>query len=133
MMRHDRRFGTLRIVSHRGLTTASAATKKTSAAALAKALSKVANMKEATALLTQAISAKIAEIFNLALADIDVELPMSRYGVDSLVAVELRNWLNGGAKAKVTVFEILQSASLSEFSALVATQSEALMSRGLKS
>lgn len=130
-MRLDRRFGTLRVVSQRGLTAAPGSSNKASAADLSKALSKVATIEDATALLTQAISGKIAEIFNLGLPDIDVALPMSRYGVDSLVAVELRNWLNGGAKAKVTVFEILQSASLVEFSALVATQSEILKARAL--
>ncbi|KAM3537331.1 hypothetical protein ARSEF1564_009747 [Beauveria bassiana] len=130
-MRLDRRFGTLRVVSQRGLIAAPGSSNRASAADLSNALSKAATIEEATVLLIKAISAKIAEIFNLGLSDIDVALPMSRYGVDSLVAVELRNWLNGGAKAKVTVFEILQSASLNEFSALVATQSETLKARAL--
>lgn len=62
---------------------------------------------EATALLVDALLVKLAEIFSLDLAGIDVALPLSKYGVDSLVAVELRNWLSGTIRAKVTVFEIL--------------------------
>lgn len=131
VMRHDRRFGTLRIASQRGLKGAATSDNKTSPAELAQALSKASTVAEATTLLVQAISTKIAEIFNIPLSDVDVELPASRYGVDSLVAVELRNWLANGAKAKVTVFEILQSASLNEFGALVASKSEDLLSRGL--
>lgn len=130
-MRHDRRFGTLRIAAQRGLKTAATSNNKTSTVALAQALSKASSMTEAITLLVQAISAKVADIFNLPLSDIDVELPLSRYGVDSLVAVELRNWLSTGAKARVSVFEILQSASLNEFGALVASKSEDLQSRNL--
>ncbi|KAE8384250.1 putative polyketide synthase [Aspergillus alliaceus] len=131
VMSHDRRFGTLRIASQRGIETATTSTSKTSTAALTQALSKASTLTEAVALLVQAIMAKIAEIFNIPLSDIDAELPMSRYGVDSLVAVELRNWLSSGAKAKVTVFDILQSASLNEFGALVVSRSEDLTSRNL--
>lgn len=131
-MRHDRRFGTLRIAAQRGLKTVAASNNKTSTVALTKALSKATTMTEATTLLVQAISAKVAEIFNLPLSDVDVELPLSRYGVDSLVAVELRNWLSTGAKARISVFEILQSASLNEFGALVASKSEELQSKDLK-
>ncbi|EHK97214.1 putative Phthiocerol synthesis polyketide synthase type I PpsA [Glarea lozoyensis 74030] len=69
-------------------------------------------------------AALLAEIFSLDLAEIDVALPLSRYGVDSLVAVELRNWLSGAIRAKVTVFEILQSTSLTEFAGLLAVKSE---------
>ncbi|KAM5483533.1 Type I Iterative PKS [Microsporum canis] len=131
VMSHDRRFGTLRISSPRGIETAATSTSKTSTVALAQALSKASTLTEAVALLVQAIVAKIAEIFNIPVSDIDAELPMSRYGVDSLVAVELRNWLSSGAKAKVTVFDILQSASLNEFGALVASKSEELTSKEL--
>lgn len=51
---------------------------------------------------------------------------MSHYGVDSLVAVELRNWLGSAAKAKVSIFTILQTPSLAEFASLVASSSEFL-------
>ena len=119
-------------MSQCGLKSPSSSDKKTSTVALVKALANGSTLAEATATLVQGISAKISEILNIPLADIDVDLPLSRYGVDSLVAMELRNWLNGGAKAKVTVFEVLQSASLSEFGALVAAKSEDLLERKWK-
>ncbi|KAE8361725.1 hypothetical protein BDV27DRAFT_160417 [Aspergillus caelatus] len=93
-----------------------------------KHLSKASTLTEAMVLLVQAIVAKILEIFNIPLSDIDAELPMSHYGVDPVVAVELHNWLSSDAKAKVTVFDILQSASLNEFGALVVSRSEDLTS-----
>lgn len=124
-IRGDRRFGTLRIASQHGLKDTVGASNKSSTAALVQALSKPSTTPDqATALLVDAIAVKLADIFNLPLADIDVDLPLSRYGVDSLVAVELRNWLSTGVKSKVSVFEILQSASLTDFGALVASKSE---------
>ncbi|KAI3320950.1 type I polyketide synthase [Xylariaceae sp. AK1471] len=124
-MRGDKRFGTLRISSHHGLKDTVGASNESSAAVLVQALSKPSTtLEQATALLVDAIAGKLASIFNIPLTDIDADLPLSRYGVDSLVAVELRNWLSSCAKSKVSVFEILQSASLTDFGALVASKSE---------
>ncbi|KAJ4296095.1 hypothetical protein N0V88_004797 [Collariella sp. IMI 366227] len=132
-MRHDRRFGTLRIASQRGLASSTEGQQdsKSAAAVLTQSLAAVSSMAEATSVLETAIAAKLADIFNIPLPDIDVELPLSRYGVDSLVAVELRNWLSASAKAKVSVFEILQSASITEFAALVAGKSEHVVAKGM--
>ncbi|KAJ5652983.1 type I polyketide synthase [Penicillium longicatenatum] len=96
-----------------------------------KLLSKASTLTEAVALLVQAIKAKIAQIFNIPLLHIDAELPMSRYGVEFVVAVELRNWLSSDTKAKVTLFEIVQNTSLNELGALVVSNSEELTSKEL--
>lgn len=124
-IRGDRRFGTLRIASQHGLKDTAGLSKESSTAVLVQALSKPSTtVEEATGLLVEALAVKLADIFNLPLADVDVDLPLSRYGVDSLVAVELRNWLSTGIKSKVSVFEILQSASLTDFAVLVVSKSE---------
>ncbi|KAI1811942.1 hypothetical protein GGS20DRAFT_560344 [Poronia punctata] len=81
---------------------------------------------QATEAITAAIVTKLAKIFNLEAADIESTLSMSHYGVDSLVAVELRNWLGSAVRAKLSIFEILQSTSLAAFGAMVATKSEFL-------
>ena len=41
-----------------------------------------------------------ANLYNTSATDINVALPLSQHGVDSLVAVELRNWLSSVIKAK---------------------------------
>ncbi|KAK7959439.1 Compactin diketide synthase [Apiospora aurea] len=128
-MRNDRRFGTLRIASQLGGAAASASGDggKSSTAAFVKAYTAAGkDVNAAAGLLVQALSAKLSDIFNIPLSDIDPDLPLSRYGVDSLVGVELRNWLSSTVKAKVSVFEILQSASLNEFALLVTGKSELL-------
>jgi hypothetical protein len=133
IVRRDRRFGTLRGASKRGADPGSAAENNTqsSTAALIQALSTVSSIGEGATLLETAIAAKLAGIFNVPVAEIDVSLPLSRFGVDSLVAVELRNWLNSSVKASVSVFEVLQCESLSEFAMLVATKSDHLSRKDL--
>ena len=49
---------------------------------------------------------------------------MAAYGVDSLVAVELRNWLAREAKADVPILELLGPHSLQELSEEVALKSK---------
>lgn len=123
-MRKDRRFGTLRIASQVGLNTAAASDSKSTTAEFVPAFAAAPSIDAASKLLVNALGAKLSDIFNIPLSDIDPELPLSRYGVDSLVGVELRNWISSTVKAKVSVFEILQSASLNEFALLVAGKSE---------
>ncbi|KAI4860430.1 short chain dehydrogenase-domain-containing protein [Hypoxylon rubiginosum] len=123
-MANDRRFGTLRIAAQLGLNTAVASDSKSTTAAFVKAYAAAADIEAASGLLVNALGAKLSDIFNIPLSDIDPELPLSRYGVDSLVGVELRNWISSTVKAKVSVFEILQSASLNEFALLVAGKRE---------
>lgn len=74
---------------------------------------------EALALVIGAITRKLAALFNLVAAEIDVSSGLSSLGVDSLLAVEVRNWIGSVIQAKVTVFEILQTATIREFAKLV--------------
>lgn len=75
---------------------------------------------EAVDLVSSALTSKVATMFNLPPAEVDTDLPLLHYGVDSLVAVELRNWLSSVVKAKLTIFEILQSKTMTEVAALIA-------------
>lgn len=75
-------------------------------------------------LLTGAIITKLSEMFMLAEAEVDKSMPLSKYGVDSLVAVELRNWLGAHAHADVSLFDVLQSASLEALAVRVAKKSK---------
>lgn len=126
-MVRDRRFGALQLANRRGRGSSanSSASSTSSTAALVRVLSAPSTtVHEASNLLVEALSIKLADMFNIPLSEVDVGLPLSRYGVDSLVAVELRNWLSSAIKARVSVFEILQSPSLVEFGTLLATKSE---------
>ncbi|RDW76674.1 type I polyketide synthase [Aspergillus mulundensis] len=70
-----------------------------------------------------AIATKLADIFMVPVADIDLAKPPSAYGVDSLVAVELRNMLVLQAACDVSIFSILQSVSLAALAGMVVERS----------
>jgi len=55
--------------------------------------------------------------------DIDIHKPLHSYGVDSLLAVELRNWISKEFLADVAVFETLGASTFSTLGMLVAGRS----------
>ncbi|KAK2037359.1 type I polyketide synthase [Colletotrichum somersetense] len=81
---------------------------------LSDSLQSASNHLDAVALILDAIISKLADMFGLDVAEIDKKHPVSKYGVDSLIAVELRNWLVSNAGAETTgIFDVLHSPSLS--------------------
>ena len=55
----------------------------------------------------EAFKQKLGRLLALEVKDVHEEDTIAGHGVDSLVAVEIRNWLRKEVKADVTVFEIL--------------------------
>lgn len=90
---------------------------------LAAQLEGAGSHDDAARLIGAAIAAKLAGIFMLDVGEIDLSNPPAQYGVDSLVAVELRNMLVLQAAADVSIFNILQSVSLATLAADVAAKS----------
>ena len=69
---------------------------------------------------TKAILEKVASIFALPINELSPSASLSHYGVDSLVAVELRNWLLTAAQVEVSIADIMQSASVAVLAEVVA-------------
>ncbi|KAI0842747.1 putative FSP1 [Hypoxylon sp. FL0890] len=90
---------------------------------LAGQLAEVSTREEAVRIIGQAIAQKLAEIFMIPMADIDLSKRPGQYGVDSLVAVELRKMFVLQAAAEVPTFTIMQSASLAALAGSVAETS----------
>lgn len=67
---------------------------------------------EVTGFICAAIVKKLSEMFMIPETEIAQDAPMSKYGVDSLVAVELRNWLVSTAATETSIFDVMQSSSL---------------------
>ena len=74
----------------------------------------------------QALVKKLSTALSMPEADIDVEAPIYAYGVDSLVAVEIRYWFLKEFKAELAVFHILGSESILTLSLLAAEKSDYL-------
>ncbi|KAI1774978.1 putative FSP1 [Hypoxylon cercidicola] len=90
---------------------------------LGSQLAEVTSREEAVRLIGQAIAQKLSEIFMLPIDDIDLAMPPAQYGVDSLVAVELRNMLAIQAAAEISIFGIMQCASLAALASDVVMKS----------
>lgn len=84
-----------------------------------------------TTLVTDVIIKKLAEMFMLPPDEFDRSQSMSKYGVDSLVAVELRNWLVAHMQAEMSIFDVLQSTSISALAAKAATKSRHVFAAGI--
>ncbi|MCJ1383523.1 hypothetical protein MMC17_006637 [Xylographa soralifera] len=80
---------------------------------LANQLAEASSRDDAVRLTGDAIANKLADIFMISVSEIDqAGKPPTHYGVDSLVAAELRNMLIIKAAAEISIFGILQSPSL---------------------
>lgn len=90
---------------------------------LASKLSSADSVEDATAFIAQALVKKLVDIFMVPEDEIVLSNSMASFGVDSLVAVELRNMLALQAGSQVSIFDIMQSASLESLSATVASSS----------
>lgn len=77
----------------------------------------------AEAIIAQAVARKLSIALCMPEEDVEVDKPPHAYGVDSLVAVELRHWLAREFNAEVPIFDILGSESIFNLGVLVAEKS----------
>jgi NAD(P)-dependent dehydrogenase (short-subunit alcohol dehydrogenase family) len=70
------------------------------------------NQDSSTAFLTQQIGTRLYSFMLLPEEELDVTKPLSAIGVDSLVAIEIRNWWRQNLGFEVSVLEILNAGSL---------------------
>ncbi|CAJ2504945.1 Uu.00g123390.m01.CDS01 [Anthostomella pinea] len=80
--------------------------------------------KEQGRIVVAALTAKLARALSVSPEDVDSSKRLSDCGVDSLVAVELRNWIGIDFRAEVAVFEIMGGVTIEAVGALVADRSE---------
>ena len=78
----------------------------------------------AGSILTQALAKKLSLSLSMPEEDIETDKPIHAYGVDSLVAVEIRYWFLKEFKAEIAVFDILGSESIAALSVLAARRSD---------
>ncbi|KAB8221883.1 hypothetical protein BDV33DRAFT_229960 [Aspergillus novoparasiticus] len=90
---------------------------------LASKLAAAKSLDQAVECVGAAIAEKISDIFMISLDEIDLTHKPAQYGIDSLVAVELRNMLVQQAAAEVSIFDVMQSVTLSALAATVASKS----------
>jgi len=79
---------------------------------------------EAGTIVSEALAQKLSRSLSAMQGEVDMQRPLHSYGVDSLLAVELRSWISRQFGADVPVFEIQGGSSLATLGILVASKSE---------
>ncbi|KAI9927041.1 hypothetical protein MW887_003422 [Aspergillus wentii] len=94
-----------------------------SADTLHEDLKAVKNLDDAAGLVYVALSAKIASHLSVPVDSINPSSAISEYGIDSHVAVEMRNWIAKNMESTVPILEILASGSVMELAMKIAAKS----------
>lgn len=84
-------------------------------------LTKAHGMDESTIVITEALIQKTAGMLQMEATDVDPQNPLSAYGVDSLVAIEVRNWITREMKVNIPLLDILTAVPMNKFAAKVAS------------
>jgi NADPH:quinone reductase-like Zn-dependent oxidoreductase/NAD(P)-dependent dehydrogenase (short-subunit alcohol dehydrogenase family) len=122
----DARFS---VVSKTGLQIQNEASATDGTVPIKTQIAQVESIEEAAKVVTGAMVAKVAKSLQTAQSEIDEGRPLHAYGVDSLVAVEIRNWIFKEIKAEITVFDILSAVPINVLANLIATKSKFLPER----
>ncbi|KAJ5720182.1 Acyl transferase/acyl hydrolase/lysophospholipase [Penicillium malachiteum] len=118
---HDRKF------DHRiGFTEleASAGAVKTS-----QLMKEASSIEEATSAVTQALQAYLANSLSTSSDSIDLDMPLSAFGVDSLRATEVQSWIHREMGSQISSFELLGSQPLKRLSEKIVQESTAIAVR----
>ena len=83
-----------------------------------------ADHASASIIIADALVRKIADILRIPPSEVDPNRSMYQYGVDSLVALEVRNWITRELKANMALLEILAAVPMETFAAQIALQSK---------
>ncbi|GKT60943.1 polyketide synthase [Colletotrichum tofieldiae] len=86
--------------------------------------------EDAENIVLNALLEQLSKIRSYELVDLDPSRPMHAYGVDSLVAVELRVWMTKEIGADISVFEMTSGQRIAQLSAKAAATSRFLPIKG---
>lgn len=79
-----------------------------------------ADAESAAVILCEGLMRMLAKATNMLFEEMDASRAPSSYGVDSLVAVGVRNWVLSSSGVQVSVFEVLSEVTIGELAALIA-------------
>lgn len=94
---------------------------------LIKQLEEAPSIAEAADVVANGIAAKLCKALSISPDSFDISQPLHIYGVDSLIAVEMRNWFMQVLRVDVAVFEILGGATASTLGRAVAEKVRAVV------
>ncbi|KAG6030078.1 Type I Iterative PKS [Claviceps sp. LM458 group G5] len=87
---------------------------------LKTALGQTSSTEDAASLVRNGLAHMLAKAMNLLPEEVDVNKAPNAYGVDSLVAVGVRNWILGNCAVEMSVFEVLSNDTISQMANTIA-------------
>jgi len=121
---HQPLFNHLYQIDGATTSSSSASSLKQQTVDFAAAFANASSLTEAGTLVTEELAKRLSKILSIPVEDFDLERPIHTYGLDSLVAVEIRNWFQKELKTDVAIFEILGGATFSGVGLSAAGKSE---------
>jgi zearalenone synthase (highly reducing iterative type I polyketide synthase) len=91
---------------------------------LSSQLSECRFVHETSGIITTALCGRLARGLQTAVEDIDSSKPLHAYGVDSLMAVEIRTWILMNLKAEISLFDVLSGNSVAALASKIAAVSK---------
>lgn len=70
-----------------------------------------------------AIINKLSKLLAMQIEDISAERPVGSYGMDSLISVELRNWMSVQLEAAIQQFELMSAKSIRDLASMATERS----------
>lgn len=118
---HDAKFSFLRAAAKSHTSNSTGGSQDVS---LRTAFRSATSTEEAVEQCYQHLVVKLADVLGLSPEDMDCSTKISSLGLDSLVAIEVRNWIAREAEANVQVLELLSSDSLIKLAGLIVAKSK---------
>ena len=84
---------------------------------------------DAVGIVCKALVGKLSSLLMIGREDVSVSKPVVAYGLDSLVAVELRNWITVDLEATVSLMELMNSPSIEALAGKIAGKSKLVSTR----
>ncbi|KAK1777236.1 acyl transferase domain-containing protein [Copromyces sp. CBS 386.78] len=75
--------------------------------------------EEAMAIAGQGILQKLSDVLTIEVANLDATRNITSYGLDSLTAIELRNWIAKELRANLQILELLSSGTVNDLAAII--------------
>lgn len=96
-------------------------------------LTAVDSREEAVEAIQSAVVGKLSQLLAMKVEDIGTDQSLSSYGADSLVAVELRNWVSKQLEVHVEIFELMSGRPIHALARLFAGRSHLVPQTALSS
>lgn len=119
----EARFTALLASASTGSADAQSSDLAASSVSIQQTLSAALSVTEASEAVTSGLINKLSAILLVSAADVDPDVSVTSYGLDSLNAIELRNWIGKELLAHLQVLELLTSDTLRALGALVLKKS----------